>query len=349
MTEISDLIADVFRNTPATGVSILHGSQNEIFYQEQFGVILKSSNLKITDDTLFDVQSITKIIATISLLEIYITQGRMSLEDPAEKYLPELRGEFRSNIKIRNLVLHSSGISDEDFIGEYNSPEELWNAMFNAPLRFEPGASIEYTDVGYRLLGLCLERIGGEDLDTLCKNYIWIPWGMVNSTYNLSSIPKENIAGHNSAWGVVDDPQDIFLNKPLGCDGVFTNTKDLVIFCRRWLEKLSDIKALNSLMNISSGVFNNEWSFYESLGRGRKVLGWEQHSKYQSYIGNGHTQLTLEKAGGGGAFISIRPEKKDFFIYLTNHGRPNPFTMDKWNDLIISLNVREIAMKVLAP
>jgi hypothetical protein len=103
------------------------------------------------------------------------------------------------------------------------------------------------------------------------------------------------------------------------------------------------------MMKISGGQASNQWSFYESLGSGKKVFGWEQHDMNQSYVGVRHTGFTFEKAGGAGAFVCIRPEKKDFFIYLTNHGRPDPFTMESWNSLVTNLKVRQLAEKVLRP
>ncbi len=99
---------------------------------------------------------------------------------------------------------------------------------------------------------------------------------------------------------------------------------------------------------MSAGQLEESWSFYESLGLGKKVYGWESHHTNQSYLGLRKTYWSLEKAGGAGAFICLRPEKQDFFIYLTNHGRPNPFSMESWNSLVSTLKVREIAQEILS-
>lgn len=348
---ISNLVNTIFETTPAVGISIVAGSVSDIYYEQSFGVIHSSSDIKISSRTLFDIQSITKVVATTALLEKFILNQMISLNDPVIQYLPELTGYNKTDIKIIDLVLHQSGISDEDFVRDFSSASELWNEMFNTELRFSPGSSIEYTDVGYRLLGLCLERVGGNNLDQLCKRYVWSTLGMEQTTYNFSSnssiIPKTMIAGHGDSWGLVDDAQDRLLAQPLGCDGVFSSSKDLVIFCRNMLTKLSDSDYFNNLMAVSAGQTNGTWSFYESLGIGKKIFGWEQHHKNQSYLGKKHTPYSLEKAGGAGAFICIRPEKNDFLIYLTNHGKPEPFSMESWNNLVSNLKVREIAEGIL--
>lgn len=345
--QISNLMEEILSQTPAVGAALVAGSKEQIYYKGYFGSIHKSSNIEVSENTLFDIQSITKVVATSSLLEVFYLQGKIGLNDHVQKYVPDFQPKRISDIKIIDLLLHQSGISDEDFNKEYSDPEELWNAMFNAPLHFLPGTSVEYTDVGYRILGLCLERIGGQSLDTLCKNFVWEPLGMNDTTYDISSTSIERIAGHGNAWGIIDDVQDRLLEKPVGCDGVFSTATDLALFCRHFLSKLSIQNNSLGFLSTNSGRTNANWSSYESLGLGRKVFGWEQHTSKQSYIGSRHSIGTLEKAGGAGAFIALRPETQDFIIYLTNHGRPDPFTMESWNSLVERLKVSTLAERVL--
>jgi len=345
--EITELMKATFESTPAVGVIVVAGTINDVYFNESFGVVHQTSLSPITKDTFFDIQSITKVIATVSLLEKFQELGLILLQSLIQNYLPEFHKGQDCKITIRDLVLHQSGISDEDFGGNFNSSADLWQSMLNAPLRFTPGSSIEYTDVGYRILGLCLEKIGGDNLEQLCKKFVWRPLGLENTTYNITNIKKENIAGHGTSWGSLDDAQDRFLGKPLGCDGVFTTASDLAAFCQNWLYKLTDENIKNKIISVCAGRTNSNWSYYESLGLGKKLFGWEQHDISQSYSGIRHTFSTVEKAGGAGAFICLRPEYKDFFIYLTNHGRPDPFSMEAWNALVNNLKVKEIASKVL--
>lgn len=345
--KVNHLLSDVFKNSSAVGAAVVYGSPSEIYFEKTFGTIHATSDKKVTLDTLFDIQSITKVVATTWLLEKYITQGKINLTDPAIKFIPELRGSQKSDITIQDLVLHQSGMSDEDFSGPYSSANEFWDEMFCAPVRFSPGTSLEYCDVNYRLLGLCLERIGNQQLEALCKNELWLPLSMTHTHYDISKIIKNKIAGQGTTWGSVDDAQDRLLAKPLGCDGVFTTSNDLIKFCRHSLTKLSDSKYLSRFMKISAGATDTQRSFYESLGLGKKAYGWEQHTAKQSYIGARHTPLTIEKAGGAGAFVCIRQERNDFYIYLTNHGRPDPFSMESWDKLVTNLQTQQIAEAIM--
>lgn len=345
--EVNELIHSVFKDSPTVGAIVVAGTIKDVYFNESFGVVHHSSLSPITKDTFFDIQSITKVMGTISLLEAFQRLGKISLQDSIQKHLPEFHQGQDCKITIQDLVLHQSGISDEDFAAKFNTPNDLWQSMLNAPLRSNPGSSIEYTDVGYRILGLCLEKIGNDNLDELCKKHVWQSLGMYNTTYRIQKIKKELIAGQGNTWGVLDDTQDRFLEKPLGCDGVFTTASDLALFCQHWLRKLNDEKTNQKITSIYAGNTNPNWSYYESLGLGKKLFGWEQHDVNQSYIGMRKTPSTLEKAGGAGAFICLRPEYEDFFIYLTNHGRPDPFSMEAWNSLVSSLKVKDIACKVL--
>lgn len=117
--------------------------------------------------------------------------------------------EKYSEIKIKDLLLHTSGISDEDFGGNYSNSNELWTKMLSPALHNFPGNSVEYSDVGYRLLGLCLERAANDDLESLCKRYVWQPLGMDSTTCDTKGIQKVRIAGHGNNWCKVDDLQDL--------------------------------------------------------------------------------------------------------------------------------------------
>jgi len=334
----------VFAKTSACGAIVMAGSVSGPYFEGAFGRVHKSSKTPISTSTLFDTQSITKVLATTSLLEVFLAQEKIRLDDNVKTYVP---GFVAPDVRIRDLVLHQSGLSDEDCVGEFKSADELWRKMLSAPLRFKPGTSVEYADVGYRILGLALEKVGGADLDTLAKKFVWSVAGMNNTTYDLSSVDKELIAGGPNAWGFLDDCQDVFLGKPLGCDGAFSSGADIASFCRHWLVQMASVGNLAKWFECAAGEIDAKRSFYESLGLGRNIRGWEKHHLNQSYLGNRTTEQTIEKAGGAGAFISIRPDRGDYFIYLTNHGRPDPFTIEAWNQLVADLRVREIAEQVM--
>ncbi len=343
---LKELAAEVCRNTSTTGIAIAYGGIGSDDHFFNFGTVHKRSNSEVTSETLFDIQSITKVIATAALVDVFQRRGQLLADDLVSQYLPELRTRAATHLSIKHLLLHQSGISDDDFLSEYSSTAEFWRAMLSPELHFDPGTSIEYSDVGYRLLGRVLEKIGGVNLDLLCKRLVWDPLGMSCTTYEVSNFSTERIAGHGDSWGVVDDSQDRFLGQPLGCDGVFSTTKDLSLFCRSMLRQIDS--HVSPVFFLSAGNVCKERNFFESLGIGRKVFGWEQHSSRQSYLGAKHTSLALEKAGGAGAFVCLRPDKHDFFIYLTNHGRPNPFSMESWNLLVTSLQPQSFAQLVLS-
>jgi hypothetical protein len=138
----------------------------------------------------------------------------------------------------------------------------------------------------------------------------------------------------------VDDTQDQLLGGVVGCDGIFSTARDLrkaMLELRGGLE-FSDLIIANSTRPVAEIPLGN---FYCSLALGEKRLGWEHHGREASYAQAIWSPALIEKAGGGGAFISLCLETQKFFIYLTNHGRPDPFTEDSWNGLVRSIDPQQ--------
>ncbi len=325
--------------TPMTGAAIVVGNSRGLVFEKYFGTIHPSQTHEVNESTRFDIQSISKVVSTASLLAHFAEQNSQTLEEYAYNFLPELSAEPYRKIKIKHLLQHQSGYSDEDFTFPFCEPKDGWQKMLALPLRFEPGSAVEYSDIGYRILGRVLEVIGQKDLDTLCKNHVWRVIEMQDTGYDVSAVHKTHLAGQGQSWGRVDDEQDYKLGGHLGCDGVFTTACDLAKFCQSILNKKNNslFLKLNPV-----GELYNEKSFFDSLVFGQKYCGWEKNAPINSYAGQLATPETLEKAGGAGAFISILPEKSSYAIYLTNHGRPDPFTAESWNHLIRDLKVQNI-------
>lgn len=324
-----------------SGAAVIWGTGSTSFEEVYVGTLQFNSRSKINSRTRFDIQSITKTLSTVPILTELTKQKRIRLDDPVQKHLPDFRGLGKDRVLIEDLVNHTSGLSDEDLNFEWTSVDAAWESQLNSQLRFVPKMAIEYGDLNYRILGKLVEHVTQMPLDQVARELVFEKYNMSEATYGPFADPeKSNIAGGPKNWGIVDDLQDQLLGGKVGCDGLFCSADDL----RKYLidltvnkENLEWIADMMVDVNVELPVGN----FYCSLALGAKKLGWEVHSHKSSYAPAIWSENLIEKAGGGGAFIALNPVSQQYFIYLTNFGRPDPFTEDTWNKLVKEIDPRK--------
>src|SRR5690348_5055001 len=140
----------------------------------------------VTLSTVFDLASVTKVVATTAMAMSLYDRGRLNLQQKVVAVLPEFATEEsrRERITIEMLMAHSSGLPDYERLFERaHSREELMKLAFKVPLAADPGTHAEYSDIGFILLGEILERIAGEPLDIFCAREIWAPIRMKSTCF----------------------------------------------------------------------------------------------------------------------------------------------------------------------
>jgi CubicO group peptidase (beta-lactamase class C family) len=330
------LAAKILKETQVTGLAASYGKGREKAHRLISGSIVKGSSIPVSEKTLFDLQSITKVVAVAALVLELEEAGKLKLSEKVQDLLPEFQGREKEVVSVEHLLLHSSGLSDLSLEGDFASAEALWQHMFQTELAFSPGSSVEYTDLGYRLLGRYLERKFTASLDELSRTYVWSKAGISQITYDVSKTNKNMLAGHGESWGRVDDQQDHLLGGCVGCDGVFASLEALEKLAIYLLTRFHAQSPALSRRATSDAELN---SYMSALVFGEKIYGWESNPRDYSYTG---IPDALEKAGGAGAFFCIVPATQEYFIYLTNQGRPDPFTEEAWNKLVSDLAPREV-------
>lgn len=249
----------------------------------------------------------------------------------------------KRGIKFRHPLTHSSGLSDSDLEGEWKTSHDLWWRIFNAPLRFKPGSAVEYSDLGYRLLGKILEIHYGKSLEILLQEKIFSRLSIKGVSY--SAVNPFNCAGCPDAHAVIDDEQVRFLGGTLGCDGLFGSADALFNLISLLISEESILgEPLGNIL--SQSVFEVEStssSYFDTLAVGSKTLGWEVNSSPYNYFGKFNGPEFFEKAGVAGTFIWFDQKTKYIFVYLTNHGKPKPFEEAGWNQLVENVGPRELS------
>ena len=218
---------------------ILH--RGEVVFRKAYGLRSKQpAEVPMTVDTLFDLASLTKPIATATSIMILIEQGKLRLEDPVAHIFPDFAANGKDSITIENLLLHTSGLIADNPVQDYrDGREKAFERIYALKPVTEPGARFVYSDVNYILLGELLEKISGTPLDEFARRNIFEPLGMKETGFRPSHPariggPCRATERHEGQWlpGEVHDPRAHLLGGLAGHAGLFSTADDLAIYAQ---------------------------------------------------------------------------------------------------------------------
>ena len=334
---IDGLVQDAIRDRKLPGAVVLVGHGGEIAYQKAFGRrAVKPAAETMALDTIFDLASLTKVVATTTSIMILVEEGRIRLTDRVASYIPEFARYGKEEITVRHLLTHTSGLRPDldlaDVWTGYNTA--IARATDEVPIA-ALGERFVYSDINFFLLGDIVSRVSGMPLDRFARSRIFEPLGMHDTMFNPPASPVSRIAptepctpfgwpcggpGATMLRGVVHDPTARRMGGVAGHAGLFSTAADLAIFCRmllsggtvsgrRILAPLTITRMTSSAM--PAGLM---------ITRG---LGWDIDSSFSSNRGDllplgsfGHTGFT-------GTSLWIDPSTRTFVIFLSNRQHPN--------------------------
>jgi CubicO group peptidase (beta-lactamase class C family) len=276
-------------------------------------------------ETIFDLASLTKVVATTSMAMILYERGLLDLEMPVVGILPEFRGDHsrRSAVTFRQLLAHSSGLpAYERLFLRANSREELLRETFSVPLKNDPGTHAEYSDVGFILLGVALERLGGESIDRFCQREIFGPLGMSHTAFNPPAAWKTRIAPtaddqtfrKRIIQGEVQDENASVMGGVAPHAGLFATASDIATFANAMLNGGAPIIRPETL-----ALFTRR---EESPAGTSRALGWDTPSK-PSQSGKYFSAASFGHLGYTGTSLWVDPERKVSVTLLTNRTWPD--------------------------
>src|ERR1043166_8418226 len=193
--------------------------------------------------TVYDLASLTKVVATTTLAMMAVSEGRLDLDAPVQRYLPEFRGAGKERVTIRHLLTHSSGLrADRPLWRETPDADSALRLVNVTPLDTAPGVRTVYSDLGAIVLGEVIERLDGDRLDRLARRRIFAPLGMHSTRFRPpdSWLPRVAPTEYDTAWrkrivrGEVHDEKAAWLGGVAGHAGLFGSAEDLVAF-GEWL------------------------------------------------------------------------------------------------------------------
>ncbi len=309
------------------GGVLLVGHEGKIIHRRAYGNrALVPARETMTIDTIFDLASLTKVVATTPAVMKLVEQGKLSLTDPVTKYLPEFQNG-KSDITVRDLLTHYSGLRpDLDLTPAWTGYETgIRKALIDKPT-YPPGVRFGYSDINFELLGEIVRRLSGETLDKFVREQIYQPLGMRDTGYlpDASLIPRiaptEVDAATGKPWrGIVHDPTARNMGGVAGHAGVFSTAADLSLYCEMFLGMGQ--RAGNRIFAAATVKKFTEPNSPPDQPAVRG-LGWDIDSSYSSPRGElfpigsyGHTGFT-------GTSLWLDPSSQTYIILLTNYIHP---------------------------
>ena len=310
------------RAFPAAATAI--SSRGKLVVLKAFGrFTFDATSPAVTEETVFDIASVSKIVATTAMAMILYDRGELDLDIPVRNLIPEFADQDsrRDEITVHMLLTHSSGLpAYEKLFEQAQTGSELLQHAYAMPLAAEPGSVAAYSDIGFIVLGEALARIAGEDLDRFCQSNIFGPLGMARTSYSppqsmRASIPptaNDTWFRHRTIQGEVHDENASVMGGVAGHAGVFSCAGDLAVFAQTMLSG-------NLVRPETVSLFTRRES--TPVGTSR-ALGWDtpsqpsQSGKYFSPSSFGHLGYT-------GTSLWIDPERQLSVTLLTNRTWPD--------------------------
>ena len=236
---IDRVIDDAIAQGKLPGAVVIIGHEGKIAYRKAYGrraVVPEPEAM--TDDTIFDLASITKVVATTTALMQLFEQGKLRLNDKVTDYIPEFQGG-KSGITLRNLFTHFSGLKpDVPLANPWSGYQTGIKLACTDPPDGPPGARFVYSDINFILLGELVHRLSGQTLSDYARDHIFQPLGMQDTMFQPPAAlapriaPTERVTSDSPPLrGVVHDPTARNMGGVAGHAGVFSTARDLARFC----------------------------------------------------------------------------------------------------------------------
>jgi serine-type D-Ala-D-Ala carboxypeptidase len=269
-------------------------------------------------DTLFDLASLTKVMATLPAVLRLAERGDLAVHDPAWRYLPELRDGARDGVTIRNLLSHSAGLPAELPLWQsYTDPEEATRALLAVPLSQPPDTAVVYSDPGFMLLGKIIEAVTGAPLDVAVADLVTGPLGLRQAFFCPSEADRDRCAATEpqrdgtALVGVVHDENARMLRGVAGHAGLFATVDDVGRYLARgWLDPASDF--------LSEASRAQACTVQTSGLDGRRGLGWVLRGDSHDQLGPRWPASAATHTGFTGTSLAFDRRSGAWAVLLTN-------------------------------
>lgn len=324
------VIQDAIEQKQCPGAVVLVGHHGRVVYKNAYGMrSLEPTRERMTLDTIFDMASLTKVVATTPSVLRLLELGQIRLNDTVATYLPEFAQNGKQDVTIRQLLTHYSGLpGDLNLKVQWSGKETAMQMAFAEQLVTPPGAVFRYSDINFETLGFLVEKISGMPLDKYADAFVFQALGMKETRFlpppawRRRIAPTEYDENQQMLRGVVHDPSARRMGGVAGHAGLFSTAADLSKYAQALIDAINgrpQRKAFLTSLTLIKATHPEQPPDATNL----RGLGWDIDSVFSSNRGEllplgsfGHTGFT-------GTSVWIDPFTNTYVILLTNSVHPN--------------------------
>ena len=343
VARLESLISTAIAAGKLPGCVLTVGRRDQVLLSRAFGHRQLVPALQpMTVDTIFDLASLTKPVATGTSVMLLIERGQLQLTDRVAHHWPEFGIRGKETLTLFDLLTHQSGLIADNPLADYERGlDEAWRKICELPLRTPPRTKFIYSDVNFIVLGRLVERVTGETLASFVSREVFEPLGMSHTRFvppaewRHRTAPTGQRAG---SWlvGEVHDPRAHLLGGVAGHAGLFSTAADLAVFAQMLLEsgrfqdrqrlrpetvtQMTRGYAIPTLSGPGDPPDSQQVSLQAETVRG---LGWDRQSRYSHNRGHGWSEAAFGHGGFTGTVLWIDPKRDLFFVFLSNRLHPS--------------------------
>jgi beta-N-acetylhexosaminidase len=328
LKRVDEVVTQAIKDSAFPGAVVLAAKDGVVGYHKAFGTYeYHPYSRRIDTGTLFDVASVTKVIATTSAVMRLADEGKLRLDDRVSAYIPQFSQNGKENVTVYNLMVHNSGLPAwRKYYEICSTPECVLDSVFASPLAYATGDSTVYSDLGMITMGKMVEMVAGVTLDKYVDSVFFRPLGMSNTMFNPPASLRGRIAPTevDSHWqktntavrGRVHDENAATLGGVAGHAGLFSTASDLSVLLQ---------------MILNGGTYGGKRYVREETirqftkrqsAKSSRAIGWDTRSPARSWAGTLMSNSTYLHTGFTGTSVAVDPERKLIVILLTNRVHP---------------------------
>jgi CubicO group peptidase (beta-lactamase class C family) len=302
------------------------GHRGALVHLHAFGRLTYDADAPpVTADTLYDLASLTKVVATTTMAMILVDEGKLDLDRPVGELLPGFRGPGKEAVTVRHLLTHSSGLpATAPLFREIQGREAYLERIQALDLTDPAGSRSVYSDLGIILLGEILERAAGEPLEAFVRDRVFVPLGMRDTRFRPPPELRPRIAPTElDPWrgrllqGEVHDENAFAMGGVAPHAGLFGTARDLARFAQMLLNR-GTFNGRRLVSRETVDLFTRR----AGIPGSDRALGWDTKSAEGSSAGTLFSPRSFGHTGFTGTSVWIDPERRLFVILLTNRVHP---------------------------
>ncbi len=316
---IDNFLRGIINKKVTPSANVIIGNNSSVLYQRSFGNFTydKNSN-QVNINTIYDLASLTKVFATTLCIMKLTEEGKIDLDDYVVKYLPQFAQNGKEKIKIKNLLLHNSGLPAYYSPKENESPEQIIEKIYSIQKAYDTNTMYLYSCLNFVTLMKVVEAVTNLQMYDYYKKIIIEPLNLQYTYFIPPDSIKNNIVPTTTKLqGVVHDPLARGLKGLSGNAGLFSNTSDLGKICKMLLNKgLYEGKRIFKEETIN--LFTTQYDSTSS-----RALGWDTNIHQNSSAGSFFSKKAFGHTGYTGTSVWIDPVNNLFIVFLTNRVYPD--------------------------